>query len=502
MNNMEHNVLSIVELFSGPGGLGLGFHLQGFKSVVAYEYEDDCIETYSANFPDTEVIKKDLAEFTEDDIVQLKKIVREKTGREDVDVVMGGPPCRSFSSANPKKKVGDPRDFLFRSLIKVAAELNAKYFVMENVADLSNKATEGKHERKIFHVILNELYEKGFKYINCNILKASDYGTPQTRERLIILATKNKDLPLSFPNPIFFQDKEPRWKTVQEAFQDLPRVTAPQDEIVGKDQEKVMHKDTIGYYCEEYGDQPKNDFTNFCRGLSQSYGYANELPIRDVEILGNFVLPNHTKRIIHRYSLLREDESQGKLRDRLEEELSLQEFNELLEKKIISTGTFRQKNRRIPYSKPARTVTSHVREEFVHPLYNRNLTAREAARLQGFPDWYIIKGKNQKPYKATDADIGNGRDIYQQIGDAVPPLLATALANEIKRNLLSKPLKIDTSEQRKACVQWIIQNEISILEIIRDKVFEKYTMSDLLTGNISFAEDGYYKNKNGQLTLL
>lgn len=483
---MNEKNLNVVELFSGPGGLGLGFHLQGFNTVAAYEYEDDCIDTYSANFPEAKVIKKDLSNFTDEDMAELKKTVLEKTGREDVDIVVGGPPCRSFSSANPKKKKGDPRDNLYRPLIKVASELNAKYFVMENVADINNKASNDVHEKKVFHVILEELFEEGFKYINCNLLNSADYGTPQTRERLIVIATKDENLPLTFPQPLYCQNQEPKWLTVEEAFQDLPKVTAPKDTIVGEQQELVK-RDGNMYICNEYGDSPKNDFTKFCRGELINYGYVRKKLVEGtVNKLTNFIIPNHTERIIERYSLLKEDESQGLLRDRLERELAAEDLQELITRKVISAGTFRQKNRRLPLKRPSRTVTSHVREELVHPEYNRNLTAREAARLQGFPDWYVLKGINQKPYKGTSEDIGNGRDYYQQIGDAVPPLLSAALANELKKNLLQKSQPAICKNKRELLIKWIIKEGITLQEIKRNRITPLITIGEALSGTVEF----------------
>lgn len=483
---MNENKLNIVELFSGPGGLGLGFHLEGFKTIAAYEYEDDCIDTYSANFPEAEVIKKDLSQFTDEDMTELKNMVFAKTGREDVDIVVGGPPCRSFSSANPKKRDGDPRDTLYRPLIKVASELNAKYFVMENVADINNKISSDIHERKILHVIFDELYQEGFKYINCNLLNAADYGTPQTRERLIVIATKDENLPVTFPDPLYFPRQEPKWLTVEEAFQDLPKVTAPKDTIRGEQQELLKHEGKM-FLCHEYGDSPRNDFTRFCRGELTEFGYVQKKLIEGtVNRLTNFLVPNHTERIIERYSLLKRDESQGLLRDRLERELLSEELEELLRRKVISAGTFRQKNRRLPLELPSRTVTSHVREELVHPTYNRNLTAREAARLQGFPDWYILKGINQKPYKGSSEDIGNGRDFYQQVGDAVPPLLSAALAFELKKNILQESQPANFKKERELLINWVIKEGITLHEIKRREIAPSVTIGEALSGTVEF----------------
>jgi len=479
---MDNRQLSVVELFAGTGGLGLGFHLEGFKTVVAYEYEDDCINTYNKNFPDTRVIKKDLSAFNDNDIDDLKKILKQKTGKETVDIVTGGPPCRSFSTANPKKKEKDTRDFMFRTLIKVANALEAKYFVMENVVDFNSKDSYETHDKKIFHVLLEDLYNAGFKYINFEILNAADFGTPQTRERLIILGTKCETLPLTFPKAIYFKDKAPYWITVEDALEDLPDVTAPKDDIKGIHQNLLIHEKR-SMFCNRYPSKPRNEFTKYCRNKDNVFGYHKFpwLKHKDNE-LENFILPDHGHRIIERYSLLKEDENQGSLVERLQKELSKDEIDDLYIRKVLPEKVFIQKNRKLPLSKPSRTVTSHVREELVHPKHNRNLTAREAARLQSFPDWYVFSGINQKPYKGSEFDIGNGRDFYQQAGDAVPPLLSAALAKELKNNLLNNYQEAKCSTLRDEIINWVINSGINVYEAKRIKLSEGVAVNQALTG--------------------
>lgn len=482
MNSNKH---TIVELFSGPGGLSLGFHIADFNTLVAYEYEDDSINTYKENFPNTNVVKKDLANLTDEDINELKNV----TGL-NVDIVMGGPPCRSFSTSNPKRSHGDKRDFYYKQLIRVANELNAKYFFMENVDDILSKSISKNNPKKIFHCLLEDLQEAGFFYINFKILNSADYGTPQTRSRIFIIATKDENLPLTFPKPTHSNSDNElyKWVSVDQAFEDLPQVTSSKDTIMGLDQSlsisKKINKSKFNV-CEEYKKSPDNNFTKYCRGIpNDEYPFAPfQWKKYDENKLSLYIIPEHSHRIIHRYSLLEEDENQGDLVSRLKLQLSEDEFKILLDKKIIPAGVFVQKNRKLPASIPSRTVTSHAREELVHPHLNRNLTAREVARLQGFPDWYTFCGANQKPHKPFSEieDEGTGRDFYQQIGDAVPPLLAAALAREIKKNLLA--VKNATwGEFRKNLIKYIYLNNIKPIEVKQVFRIDPTELAEQLSG--------------------
>ncbi|EPR07799.1 DNA cytosine methyltransferase [Ruminiclostridium papyrosolvens] len=470
-----------IELFSGPGGLGLGFHMAGFKTLAAFEYEDDCINTYKANFPETYVEKKDLKSFSETDIESLKEFIR-NNGSPLIDVVMGGPPCRSFSTSNSKREHGDHRDYLYKSLVYVASQLNAKYFIMENVEDILSKSVEKGNSKKVFHRLLEDLQIAGFHYINFKILKSADYGVPQTRERIIIIATKDPNLQITYPKPTHYPDREPKWISVSEAFEDLPKVTSPSDNERGANQE-LLHHVGKNYVCYQYASNPRNDYTRYCRGFESSYGY---LPFPwtayDPNQLSLFIVPEHKERIIERYSLLEEDENQGDLVKRLKSQLSEEQFQNLLKRQVIPKKIFVQKNRKLPANIPARTVTSHAREELVHPDFNRNLTAREVARLQGFPDWYKITGDNQKPYKGDpDREIGAGRDYYQQLGDAVPPLMAAAIAKEVKKNIEHSG-HAKNAELRKLLVKYIYSHNIKIQDVMSKFKINNFELSDILSG--------------------
>ena len=479
---MQEDALTVVELFSGPGGLGLGFHLEGFKTLVAYDYENDCVNTYKTNFPNTKVIQKNLASFTENDFSELFDIINKKNKNNNVTLVMGGPPCRSFSTSNPKKKHGDNRDFLYEQLIKVTDRLNAKYFIMENVEDITTKSVIKNGKKMIFHRLLEDLQNSGLKYINFKVLNSDDFGVPQSRERIIIIATKYPNVLLKFPKPITHEmDKK---VCVFDAFEDLPKITCNSDNYKPAEDQKMLFINNKIYYCNKYKREPNNDFTRYCRGYQNSFGYMPFYWTKYTpNILTLFNIPNHSKRIIERYNLLKPNETQGTLYQRLKATISPNELDNLIIKKILPKKIFKQKNRRLIGSIPSNTVTSHAREELVHPNYNRNLTPREVARLQSFPDWYIFKGINQKPFMPSkELDVGTGRDFYQQIGDAVPPLLAAAIAREIK-SCIKNPQSAVNAELRENLIKYIWENNIRIHEF-GNFVQAKFNieLSDILSG--------------------
>lgn len=480
----QNKELTTVELFSGPGGLGLGFHMEGFQTLVAYDYELDCVNTYKAGFSHTEVKQKNLSSFSESDFEELFDVIEKKTGSRSykVSVVMGGPPCRSFSTSNPKKSHGDHRDFLYEQLINVANRLGAKYFLMENVEDITSKSIKKGGSKKIFHRLLEDLQNAGFKYVNFKVLNSDDFGVPQSRERIIIIATKDPTALLKFPEP--FTPESNKKVSVLDAFEDLPEISAHADNYKPGEDQNMLIIDKKAHYCNRYKASPTNEYTKYCRGQKNSYGY---LPFTWVnytpEIMSLFTLPNHCKRIIERYNRLEPNETQGTLFRRLKDKMPPEEFENLLKEKVLPEKIFKQKNRRLVGNAPSNTVTSHAREELVHPLYNRNLTAREVARLQSFPDWFEFKGINQKPFKpSVETDIGTGRDFYQQIGDAVPPLLAAAIANEIKDCINSTKSAVN-AEFRERLLKYIWKNDFRIRDLNNLCQSEfKIELSNILSG--------------------
>ena len=174
---MKHK-LKYIDLFSGAGGFSLGFDNQGFQNVFSVDIEPSFCKTYKHNFPTHQLIEKDICELSDSEIKYLKEF-------DDIDVVIGGPPCQGFSIAGNigRKFLDDPRNRLYKEFVRVVKIVKPKFFVMENVARLyTHKKGETRNE------ILSDFEELGYK-VECQILNSADYGVPQLRKRVIFIGT-------------------------------------------------------------------------------------------------------------------------------------------------------------------------------------------------------------------------------------------------------------------------------------------------------------------------
>ena len=226
----------------------------------------------------------------------------------------------------------------------------------------------------------------GYK-VRVKVLKASDYGVPQSRERVIIIGIRN-DLDLV---PEFPQKNYEKPITVDEAISDLPLIEA------GQGNENM-----------KYPKAPSNEYQVFMRKKSV--------------FVNNHIAMRHTQRLIERFKAI----DPGKnLLDVWETHGAVQRGNPT-EK---STVKFSQNNLRLIADKPAPTVAASFQSNFIHPFLNRNFTAREGARFQSFPDDFIFEGMR------TKMSWEKGLSQYQQIGNAVPPLMAFEIAKVLKQIL-------------------------------------------------------------------
>jgi DNA (cytosine-5)-methyltransferase 1 len=198
-----------IDLFSGAGGLSLGFEQAGFDIVAAVELDPIHCATHSYNFPYCKTICRDVADLTGKEIRKLAGL-----GNKTIDVVFGGAPCQGFSLIG-KRALDDPRNGLVCHFVRLVLEINPRHFVFENVKGL----TIGKH-RKFLEEIISTFEENGYSVVeDYQVLNAADYGVPQDRRRLFLLgARKNSELP-SYP-PTRPQNRV----TVWEALGDLPEV--------------------------------------------------------------------------------------------------------------------------------------------------------------------------------------------------------------------------------------------------------------------------------------
>ena len=366
---------AVIDLFAGCGGMSLGFELGGYKTLLAVEKDAWASETYAFNHKDTKV-------FT-GDITKILSPCKEFPQTKEVFGIIGGPPCQGFSLSGDRDPK-DPRNSLFMDYMRFVKDFKPRFFVMENVAGiLSAKTKNGESVKAVIQSVADGI---GYN-VHQITLDASDYGVPQARVRVFFIGIR-KDFPFCpsrlVPPPTTPIDKI----TIRQALSDLPVVNA------GEGSDEAV----------PYGTEATNPYQEWCRtGMSE---------------VSNHIAMRHTKRLVERFHIIKWGQS---LADVPKEHMQRKRGNA----SQISGKSYSQNNMRPYPDKPSPTIPASFQSNFVHPLFDRNYTAREGARIQSFPDRYIFKGKR------TTMSWEKNLSQYQQIGNAVPPLLARAIADNM-----------------------------------------------------------------------
>ncbi len=367
------DALTSFDLFSGCGGLTKGFSMAGVRSIFASDIDENCRKTFTTNFPGVPFLCKDITRITKEEVDAL-------TGNAVPDIIIGGPPCQGFSLANKRRNLvaDDPRNRLFYGFVKFINWYSPRAFVMENVKGLLSMK-DGAVIETILDAFRNAGDFGGYD-VEYKVLLASDYGVPQNRERVIIIGTRH-DLGIHprHPEPLDLDHKV----TVDEAISDLPQIEACQGN-------EVMN----------YRTAPQNAYQTLMRG--------------DMQYVTNHIAMHHTPRLIERFKAIKPGQS---LVDVWETHGSVKR-GAPGEKSDVKFG---QNNQRLFGNQPAPTIAASFQSNFIHPHLNRNFTAREGARLQSFPDDFIFEGMR------TKMSWEKGLSQYQQIGNAVPVLMAEAI---------------------------------------------------------------------------
>ncbi len=381
-------VITHIDCFAGPGGICTGMHAAGIKTLLAIEHIQSCCDTYKANHPEVTVIHSDIRDVAADQIAPLLP-------HDGVDLVTSGMPCETFSTAgNTSRSFYDDRQVLYREGIRVARICNAKLVLFENVPAITSKKVSKESSKLVVNQLKEELQEAGYGNLIEIVLDATKFGVPQKRNRFFILACRYPSWKLSYPH----EGMPPSF--VKDALAGLPNVIANS----GKEEKQYVGEDS------EYSKLLKND-AFWKREDFSSREITNHLPMK------------HRACTLARFSLLKPGDSLKSLFDRYQGE----ERKLLQEQKILPKKMFIKRNYRLKMDEQSPTVTSHCLDEFVHPEHDRALTVRECARLQSFPDSYDFVGG---PYIVPHIDR-TVQDKYEQIGDAVPPLLAYAWGKTI-----------------------------------------------------------------------
>ena len=354
---MEHQ--TCLDLFCGCGGLSKGFELAGFTILGGVDFNGPAVNTYARNFPKAKAICCDLLQM---DSERIEREFPIKT----IDVVIGGPPCQGFSTANryADEEKRDPRNKLFFQFVKFVERYSPKAVLIENVRGIltMNKG----YARKRIYSIFKSL---GYHVANC-VLNAADYGVPQRRLRNFFVMLRTHDFDFALLKKI----------------EHCPTVA-----------------ETIGefYGLEQHGEGPVELVSK------PTTGYQRYL--RD----GVSIIENHDIRY-----------PAQKVQDRIAYVPQGGNWADVPPELWPTTRNNRHSSayKRLKEDDQSVTIdTGNNHSNYFHPIYNRLPTVREAARLQSFPDSFVF--------------TGNKSEQYRQVGNAVPPLLAKAIAEVIKKEI-------------------------------------------------------------------
>ncbi len=219
-----------ISLFSGAMGLDLGLVQAGIQTALSQDCDIWCCRTARAN--GRRILEGDIRDFSPEDVLREAGMER-----GEPFLVCGGPPCQPFSTAGRQKGIADPRGTLFRDFARMVAGIRPRFFLMENVSGLANKriwTESGEKGQTVLEIVLSELQGLGYRTVH-GILNAVDYGTPQFRERLIIMGSRDGE-DIFLPMPTHFQMHQNagcRWRTLRDAIggmEDLPADCAKMSE--------------------------------------------------------------------------------------------------------------------------------------------------------------------------------------------------------------------------------------------------------------------------------
>lgn len=339
-----------IDIFSGAGGLSLGAINAGIKIPVAIEKDKFAALTFKKNHPETNVIEQDIREINPKDFSIL-----------DPFIVFGGPPCQGFSTSNRQtRSLENKNNSLFEEFVRYVRDLSPEWFLFENVEGIVS-FNKGKTI-----VQIKECFEElGYKVVS-SVLKASDYGVPQNRNRFIMVGNKS-GIEFQFP------DKADQQISVSDAICDLPIL------------ENGQMASELPY---------NGEASTYGKKLRNGSKYA----------LQNFVTRNEPY-VIERYKYIKSGQNWRAIPEHLMQNYKMREN--------CHSGIYK----RLDPEKPSVVISNYRKNMLIHPTQDRGLSVREAARIQSFPDNFVFEGTLMH--------------IQQQIGNAVPPLLAEEIFKKI-----------------------------------------------------------------------
>ncbi len=352
-----------VELCGGAGGLARGLVAAGMDIAIAVEENRYAAATYRRNFPGTDVLVQDVRRVSGGAILRKLGVLR-----GELDVLVAGLPCQGFSESNRRTRTAcNPKNLLYREVIRLLAEVHPRWFVIENVAGMGTLESG-----RFLSQLLEEFRAAGYR-TESSVLNAADFGVPQCRRRTFIVGTRG---PGVFAAPT---GSEGRLATVWDAIADLPEL------------QNGASIDRLPYGADR----------------QSASSYAVELRPSSLETVTGNEVSRNSAIVVERYGHI----GMGQNWSAIPAELMSNYKN----RRLCHTGIYY----RLCWDEQAKVIGNFRKNMLIHPSQDRGLSIREAARLQSFDDRHEF--------------VGPLNDRQQQVGDAVPPLLAAAVGAALRR---------------------------------------------------------------------
>ena len=405
---VKKNAFKVVSLFSGCGGLDLGFINAGFEVIWANDFFPDAVETYKKNIGN-HIILGDITKIPSSEIP------------DNFDILLGGFPCQGFSIANKNRSMEDERNFLYKEMLRIVKDKKPSFFLAENVKGLLSM-----HNGKIVEMIVKDFKKLGYK-VDYKIVNSADYGVPQQRERILImgnrLGVKNE-----FPKPThasnakssqetLAKSKLKPYVTVKDATEHLAGLWISYNPLI-KDGRKIYnHIARTNVHDKFWGRKHKVNQHEVCDYL-RYWGNKKGISTKKVDdYFGYKYTAGHWFRKDNNSGSIPNVDDWWKLKELLGFDNKFDKSVTELELKEIK---FEQSLRINNWDRPSDTITATGPE--IHPNKKRRMSVRECAIIQTFPDNFKFEGS-----------LGN---MYKQIGNAVPVLLGEKVAKIIKRIMI------------------------------------------------------------------
>lgn len=402
----------VISLFSGAGGMDLGFINSGFDIVWANDFFKEAVETYKNNIGN-HIIFGDITKISSDEMP------------DNIDLVIGGFPCQGFSVANTRRSMKDERNFLYKEMLRVIRDKNPKFFVAENV-----KGILSMEKGKVFEMIKKDFESLGYK-VDARLLNAAEYGVPQARERVVIIGNR-LGVENPFPKSTHWVDskkynskkglKKP--VTVEETIGFLNNVRLSNSPITLDDGTVIYnHMAATNVYDKFWGRKYKVKQADICDYLRMWRDKAGYTTKKVDEHFGYKYTAGHW---------FRKDNNSGSIPKPSDwwELKKIFKFDSKYDKKVTTMEekqiVFEQSLRITNWDRPSDTITATSPE--IHVNKERRLSARECAMLQTFPMDFVFYGSLNL--------------IYRQIGNAVP----VKLAEQIAKNIYNKLKEFEKNE--------------------------------------------------------